>query len=85
MEDNPRWKSLIKVKYGLEARDWFSKEPKGSFGVGVWKDIRREAQLLKQDCNFILGDGERIRFWKDRWRRSDMLHELFPTLYALAN
>ena len=49
MEDKPPWKILIKVKYGLEAGDWFSKKPKGSFGVGVWKDIRREAQLLKQD------------------------------------
>ena len=27
----------------------FSKVPQGSFGVGVWKDIRREAQQLKQE------------------------------------
>ena len=53
--------------------------------MGVWKDIRREAQQLKQDCNFILGNGRRIRFWEDRWCGSETLHELFTTLYALAD
>ena len=33
--DNPSWKKLIKLKYGLEVREWFSKDPKGSFGVGL--------------------------------------------------
>ena len=37
-------------------------EPKGSFGVDLWKDIRREAQQLKQDCKLMLGDGGQIRF-----------------------
>ena len=57
VEDNSTWKNLINMKYGLEEGGWFSKEPKRSFGVGLWKDIRREAQQLKQDCKFILGDG----------------------------
>ena len=43
VEDNPPWKYLIKLKYGLEEGSWFSLEPKGSFGVGLWKDIRSEA------------------------------------------
>ena len=41
VKDNPIWKGLIKLKYGLEDGGWFSKEPKGSFGVGLWKDIRK--------------------------------------------
>ena len=53
--------------------------------MGMWKEIRREAHLLKQDCNFILGDGGCIRFWEDRWCGSDTLCDLYPTLYALAN
>ena len=47
VEDNPPWKRLIKVKYGLEEGNLYSKEPKGRFGVGVWKEIRRETRLLK--------------------------------------
>ena len=27
------------TKYGLEVGEWFPEEPKGSFGVGLWKDI----------------------------------------------
>ena len=32
MEDNPTWKGLITLKYGLEDGVWFSKELKGSLG-----------------------------------------------------
>ena len=44
VEDNPPWKDSIKLKYGLEENGWFSVEPRGSYGVGLWKDIRKEAQ-----------------------------------------
>ena len=59
-------------------------EPKGSFGVGLWKDIRREAQQLKQDCNLMLSDGGRIRFWEDKWFGEIPPCDQFPTLYAVA-
>ena len=61
------WKNLTKLKYGLEEGGWFSAKPKVSFGVSLWKDIRREAQQQKQDCKLILGNGDRIRFWEDKW------------------
>ena len=56
IEDNPSWKKLIKIKYGLEAGEWFLEEPKGSFGVGLWKDIRKEGQQMKHDCKLVLGN-----------------------------
>ena len=54
MEDNRPCKGLIKLKHGLEKGGWFSSAPRGSFGVGVWKNIRREAQWLKQDLQVYL-------------------------------
>ena len=42
VENNP-WKDLIKLKYGLEEGGLFLVESKGSFGVGLWNYIRREA------------------------------------------
>ena len=66
IENNPPWKDLMKLKYGLEEGGWFSMEPRGSFGVGLWKDIRREAQQMKQDFKLMLGDGGPIRFWEDK-------------------
>ena len=67
MEDNPLWKDLIKLKCGIEKGGWFSMEPKGSFGVGLWKDFKREAQQLKQDCKLMLGDGDQIKFRENNW------------------
>ena len=84
MEDNPSWNDLIKLKYGIEEGGWFSAEPKGSFGVGLWKVIRREAQQLKQNCKLMLGDGGQIRFWEDKWCGEFPLCDQFPTLYAMA-
>ena len=84
VEDNPPWKDLIKLKYGLKDGGWFSVEPRGSFGVGLWKDIRKEAQQLKQKCKLMLGDGGRIRFWEDRWCGENPLCVSFPTLYVVA-
>ena len=55
-KDNHPWKKLIKLKYGLEAREWFLEEPKGSFGVELCKDIRKEGQEMKQDCKLVLGN-----------------------------
>ena len=54
-------------------------EPRGSFGMGLWKDIRKEAQQLKQNCNLMLGDGGCIRFWEDRWCGENPLC-LFPNV-----
>ena len=52
--------------------------------MGLWKDIRREAQQLKQDCKLMLGDGCRIRFWEDKWCEEFPLCDQFPVLYAMA-
>ena len=82
-EDNPPWKKLIKIKYGLEAGEWFSEEPKESFGVGLWKDIGKEGQQMKHDCKLALGNEGRIIFWEDKRHRENQLCNLFPTLYAI--
>ena len=52
--------------------------------MSIWKDIRREAQQLKQDCNLILGYGDRFIFWEDEWCGENPLSASFPTLYAIA-
>lgn len=34
----------------------------GAFGVGPWRNIRREANWLSSPSAFTLGNGNRIRF-----------------------
>ena len=33
---------------------------------------------------FIVGNGRRVRFWRDRWCRDSPLCMSFPSLFALA-
>ena len=35
--------------------------------VGFWKEISKEGLLLLKNVSFFVGDGKRVRFWKDIW------------------
>ena len=34
--------------------------------------------------SFLVGNGRRVRFWRDRWCGDSPLSVSFPTLFALA-
>ena len=36
------WKCLVNTKYGQETHGWRTKEARGPFGVGLWKEIMKE-------------------------------------------
>ena len=38
---------------------------------------------MKHDCKLVLGNGDRIRFWEDKWNGENPLCNLFATLYAI--
>ena len=64
------------------------KKEKGSPGIseeegmvwGLWKEIKKEAPLLKKNSMFAVGNGRRVRFWEDKWRGETPLCETFPFL-----
>ena len=35
------------------------------YGVGLWKTIRKDWDLLTSRVAFSMGNGPRVRFWKD--------------------
>ena len=41
------WKILINSKYGLDGLGWCSKEARGPFGVGLWKEFLKESSWVK--------------------------------------
>ena len=57
----------------------------GAYGVGMWKNINKEAAVFKQFCNFAVGDGRRVRFWEDTWFGIEPMSETFPNIYSMAN
>ena len=84
-DENSIWKDVIRLKYHTEEGGWFTKNPMGSGGVGLWKDISKEIVQLKLDRSFLLGNSNRMCFWEDCWCGKGALSEAFPTLYSLAD
>ena len=58
------WRKVISCKYGETPGGWHTCDIRGGFGVGLWKEIRKEWPLFLQNAAFSLGDGRRISFWK---------------------
>ena len=77
------WKNIISLKYGVDNGGWFTKNGRGAFGVGLWKDINKEATMLKRFCKFVVGDGRRVCFWKDTWCGTEPLSETFHNIYSV--
>ena len=85
MEEKAVWRSIISLRYGMEEGGWFSNSPRGSFGVGLWKDIDKEVIQIRHNCSFEVGNGRKVRFWEDVWCSEAPLCSSFPSLYEVAS
>ena len=56
------WKKVIRVKYGQEGCGWRTNEARGTFGVGVWKEILKEASWCWDNIEFKVGRGTKVKF-----------------------
>ena len=57
---------------------------KGPYDTGLWKEIRKDWEILLPRVGFIVGNGRRMQFWEDAWCGEAALCTLFPSLFALA-
>ncbi|WKA05686.1 hypothetical protein VitviT2T_023635 [Vitis vinifera] len=78
------WKHVLEAKYGQEDHGWRTKKAVGACGVGVWKEILKEAGWCWDKMGFKVGKGNKISFWTDVWCRDSALSQRFPHLYILA-
>ncbi|RVW25474.1 putative ribonuclease H protein [Vitis vinifera] len=79
------WRQVISRKFGEEEGGWYTREVREGFGVGLWKEIRKEGALLQNKVVFSVGNGRRVKFWNDIWCGNFSLSNLFPSLYAFAS
>ena len=84
MEENSVWRNIISLKYGMEDGGWFFNTPRGSYGVGLWKDIRKVIQM-RQNCSIEVVNERKVRFWEDVWCGEAPLCSSFPSLYDVAS
>ena len=40
--------------------------------------------MISDNLSFVVGDGQRIKFWKDRWCGDIPLNVVFPSLFTCA-
>ena len=75
---------MIGVKYGQKECGWRTKEVCGPYGVGLWKEIMKEADWCWESIDFKVGKGTRVLFWTDKWCGNEALSQIFPQLFTLA-
>ena len=74
---------MIGVKYGQEGFGWRTNEARGTFGVGVWKEILKETNWCWDNIELKVGKGTRVKFWTDHWCGNAVLSQNSPQLFAL--
>jgi hypothetical protein len=84
MEKDAWWRVAVDSKFGSLWGGWCSREFAGTFGVGLWKYIRKGWETFSRFLRYEVGDGSRTRFWHDLWCGDTVLKEVFPDLYGIA-
>ena len=56
----------------------------GPYGVSVWKFIRKGWDTFHSHCSFLVGDGQRVKFWHDWWCGDRALNATFPELFTIS-
>ena len=82
-ERDSLWRLDISTKFGEEDGGWNTSDIRGGYDTSLWKDIRKEWLTFSQDSISSLGNGRRLRFWKDPWCGEIALCNVFPTLFNL--
>ena len=58
------WRHVISRKFGEEEGGLYTREVREGFGVGFWKEIRKEGSLLQNKVVFLWGMTEMSSFGK---------------------
>ncbi|RVW82606.1 putative ribonuclease H protein [Vitis vinifera] len=86
-----RWTVICKDKrhggLGLrhlkEEGGWTTREVRESYGMGLWKDIRKGWEEFVLRTSIRIGNGRRTRFWWDIWVGDSKLKDFFPLLFRI--
>ncbi|KAL6320158.1 hypothetical protein AAG906_004667 [Vitis piasezkii] len=58
------WNQVIRGKYGEDRGGWRTREVREAHGVGLWKAIRMDWDLVGERISFSVGNGRRVSFWR---------------------
>jgi hypothetical protein len=75
---------MIEAKYESMRGGWCSKDIMGTYGVGVWKHIRRRWDKFSNFVRFEVGVRSNVSFWHDHWCGYRPLKLSYPALFSIA-
>ena len=81
-ERNSLWREAIRRKFGKMQGGWCSGECRNNFGACLWKEIRKDWEIVLLNAKFVIGDGSRVSFWKDVCVVEEALCKAFLTLFS---
>ena len=81
MVEDALWRQVVEVKYGCAWGSWCTGSVVGPYGVSLWKYISRGRTSLACYIVYEIGDGSRVKFWRDRWCGETPLAASYPELY----
>ncbi|RVX07581.1 putative ribonuclease H protein [Vitis vinifera] len=76
------WKRGDRGEIWSRGCGWRTKDGCGPYGVGLWKEIMKEADWCWESIVFKVGKGTRILFWMDKWCGNEALSQMFPQLFT---
>ncbi len=85
LEVTKLWRRVIASKYEVNPGGWSTKSIRGSHGCGLWRSINAGWSAFVPYVDCVVGSGDRILFWTDRWCGDSPLKDTFPDLYACAS
>ena len=80
--DGKIWKQIIDAKYDTHNPNSFSCTRDGA--SPFWKNVIWAAKVANIGYSWKVGNGESIRFWKDKWCGQNSLATQFWDLYNIA-
>ena len=66
-------------------RGWTTREVRDSYGLSLWKDIRKGWEKFILRTNIRIRNGRRTRYWWDSWVGEYKLKDVYPTHFRLSS
>ena len=82
-ESTTLWHQVILSIYGTHSNGWDANTLVRWSHCCPWKAIAQVFQDFSKYTRFVVGDGERIRFWEDLWWGDQPLRSQYPRLFRV--